>query len=91
MRGPLSIWITSAAFLSAASAQDATRTIDVLVLYSPGAEVEFAARDKDVVKEIQYVELAQNQIFQNSGVDARIRIFANGGMNSTKRVISPMN
>jgi hypothetical protein len=64
-----------AATVSYSDAQDDHPTIDILVLYTSTVESEFSARGRSIVNEIRYVELAQNRIFRNSGVNARVRVF----------------
>lgn len=51
-------------------------SIDILVLYTAKVAAELRTRGREIGDEIKYVELMQNQIFLNSGVNATVRIFA---------------
>lgn len=57
-------------------AQPAEPTIDILVLYTATAKAELDRRGRDIKAEIGYAELAQNEIFANSGVAARVNLIA---------------
>lgn len=74
MRFVCGFLVASAALLSPVAAQNNGSTIDILVLYTPRVEAEFSARERSIENEIRYVELAQNRIFKNSGVNAQVKI-----------------
>ena len=50
--------------------------IDILVLYTATAELEFQRRDRAIEKEIAFVAHMQNRIFESSGVQAQVKVTA---------------